>query len=1166
MSKKLLALLLAMIMIVGSFTSVLAETTPTDKKEETKSEEVKTEEKKDEKSEEKKDEKSEEKTEEKTEEKVEEPKDELLAEAMKMLKDAGFIEGFTAGGDDFKVEQNITRAQFSAMLVRGLGLKDSAEALKAAPPQFTDVNYTHWANGYVAAAKATGIINGYPNGQFRPENQITYAEMAAMLVRVLKLEKPGFMYPSSHIMAAQQAGLFKGVTVARYDAPATRGDVFKMFYNTVTNKEFGQRKILKAIVLENKRVENLDKNQITVEVLDVVQKANWVRENRADDKKGDQHKYTLAEDVKADPEELLGKVVNITVDKNDKVLNVEIDKSFDYIEGSIEDVKAKTFQVDGVKYTVIQDERYDKDDERIYRTYLNNKAYKYADFARDFKEGAYDYARFTVKNAKVVFIDAYKFYDIAPVAEVKEDKVFYYDDARSARITQAASLNGDITFVSGGIYSLGEKKNIVKDDVLHFYKNDRTNKNSAIVKKNAAVQTKLVKTHTDRWGNDWIVGEKEEYYINPDEPFRLISSYEGKHFDVVTSRHDLRKLVGENVKIVVAIDGSAQLIQSEKAWKDGIHAVKKITSSGEVQLLPPREDIFWATETRDTDYIAIRKIVNNNRLHDFEYDDIVYYEGTEKNEISQMGLVLPKKNQYTDNDKLVKGYADNFQKAAITGRYITCGTKDYRYFENLNAYYVDKFGNLQQIKDFEAFVKDQKNNVKLEAFVMSEGELKETLEGLDLELYNFLSQSKEIASIVVFNNAVAKIGVDTVYAEVADMWAKYTYSKTTDVRFVDAEGKVYDVEIDGRFGTMDFKKKDIVELNLDKKSLETEQLKGYVGKVVIKAEDPYKTIKTLRPRETYSINGEEKYFSKKTQIFNKEFGDLAQVAYEEDDNKFVLVIRYNTVNAMADRDILDPASDANNIVLRDKDGKQRAYKVTRDTEFRDEKDEIIGFGTNYAPTFETMFAMGEVEVTSDRDGRVALVVKGLRKAAKMISDDLDAAKKAVEKLGAKKYEFGSDEAANKAAFKAEAEDAIKEAGLAGKVEVDTVTVNGNTNMLETVIKSKVDATKTTTAKNAYAVKSEKEDNQEKANMIKKLANNGKVTLKNTFEESAAKQAIVDYINAKLTLADKDADKIADTNITNLKKVDDTAYTVEVTVGTAPNEGKVELTFDVIIEK
>ena len=1167
MSKKLLALLLAMIMVIGSFTSVLAD--GASKPEDPKTTEVKTDEKKDEaKPEEKKDEaKPEEKTEEKVEEKVE-VKDEALAKAIDVLKKGGFIKGFKEGAEEFGEDKNITRAQFAAMVVRALGAEESAKALQSVTSQFTDVSYSHWANGYIAVAKTSGIINGYPNGSFMPSKQISYNEMAAMLVRMLKLEKPGMMYPASYIMAAQQAGLFKDVAVTNYKNPATRGDVFKMFYNTITNKEFGSRKILRAIVLENKRVENLADDEVTVEVLDVIQKANWVAENRVEDKKGDQHTYKLDKDLKLDPEELLGKVVAVTVDKNDKVVDITVDKTFDYVEGQIDNVTPKTFEVNGTKYTVDFDERYDETDERIYRTYLNNKNYKYEDFARDYKK-QYDFARFTVKNGKVIFIDAYQFYDIAPVAEVKDGNVFYYDDTRSAKITQAPKLTGDIIFKSGDAYSVGARKEIVKDDVLHFYENYRKNTNikCAIVRKDAKVQTKLVKTHLDKWGTEWAVGEKDEYWLNPDEPFRLITSYEGKYFDVVTSRHQLKKLIDENVKILVAIDGSAQLIQSDKAWKDGIHAVKKITSAGEVQLLPPREDIFWATETRDTNYIALRKIVNNQRLLDFNYDDIVYYEGSEKNEIVAMGLVLPKKNRFGNQDNLIEGYADNFQKAAITSRYITCGLKDYRYFENVNAYYVDKRGNLQQIKDFEAFTKDQKGNAKLEAYVMSEGELKKTLEGLDLELYNFLSESKEIASIVVFNKAVEKIGVKTVYAVVADEWTKYTGAPTTDVRFVDADGKAYDVELDFRFGIRNFVKGDIVELNLDKTTLEKDQLKGYVERIVIHHDDPWVSIKTLRPRDAYKIDGVEKYFTKDTQIFNKEYGDEVQVAYE-DNNNFVLAIRYRAVSASVDSDILDPASDANYIVLTDKSGKQRPYKVTRDTVFKDKDGRILGFGRTYAPTFEATYANGQAEVKSDRDGRVALEVKGLSTEKEIYEKAVEDAKKAVEALGAKKYDYSTEsdaEAKNVAAFQKEVDAAIKAAGLDGKVTA-VAALNAGKDTLETTISSKkafTPAITNETAKNAYSVQTEKEANQAKADKVKSIANNGTVSFKKPYVEATAKTEIAKYINAKLTLA-KAGFSITDANIGTLTPVDANAYKFELTIGTAPNEGKVELTFDVIL--
>ncbi len=234
MSKKLLALLLALVMIVGSFTSVLAADPATETKKEDKKEPVAAEEKKDEKSEEKKDEKSEEKKEEKTEEKKEEVKDEALVRAIEVLKKAGFISGYSKDSEDFKAEKNVTRAEFASMIVRVKGLEDSAKSLANLPTGFKDVPTNLWANGYIAVAKQQGIINGYPNGTFQPNRQISYQDMATMLKLALGKAEVGTVYPAGYIVKAQQLGLFNNVKPLAYTDMATRGDVFKMVYNMIT--------------------------------------------------------------------------------------------------------------------------------------------------------------------------------------------------------------------------------------------------------------------------------------------------------------------------------------------------------------------------------------------------------------------------------------------------------------------------------------------------------------------------------------------------------------------------------------------------------------------------------------------------------------------------------------------------------------------------------------------------------------------------------------------------------------------------------------------------------------------------------------------------------------------------------------------------------------------
>ena len=1100
MSKKLLALLLAMIMIVGSFTSVLAETTTA--ADDKKAEEVKTEDKKDEK--------SEEKTEEKTEEKKEEPvKDEALDKAIEVLKKAGFITGYSADSDDFKVEKNVKRSEFASMIVRAMGLEASAKALATIPTGFKDVPTNHWANGYIAVAKQQGFVNGYTDGTFRPDRQISYQDMATMLTIALGQAEVGTVYPAGYIVKAQQLGLFNNVNVPAYTDMATRGNVFKMLYNMITSKEFGQRKIVKAIVLENSRVEKMNDDEIVVEVIKVVQEANWVGANR--DKRGDQHKYVLDKDLKLDAEELLGKVVDITVNKDDKIVDVTVDKTYDYKEGQITSVDYKKFGLDKTKYTALFDERYDREDERIYRTYLNNKDYKYEDFSKDYKEGKYDFARVTIKNGKVVFIDAYKFDDIAPVAEVKDGDVWYYDDLRDGRVVKAKLSDRIIAKTSKG-YEVAERKAIVKDDVIHFY-NDYKN---AIVRKDAKLEAKLVKTHLDRYGDEYVVIEgkenNDEYWLNYTRPFRAVYSYEGKQFNVITAREQLKPILGRNVKLLIALDGSVQYIDSDLAWSDGIQAIKQITSYADVKFLPSKGEAFWAKEGRGTEYLDVFGNSNNFRLHNgFEEEDIVYLSAAEKEEIGLMARIVS-----------AKTYNAGLDWASMNYRYITVGNKNYRYFDNLHAYAITKSG-LTQIADMDKFIADNKNNIDLKAYVVSENALRERFEYLEIPYYNFLTNAEGIANIVVFANAKSVTKTNTVYAEVLDK-----YNTTTSARFRDAQGVYYDVDlIPGGIKHTMYTAGDIVELHITDATKDADVKKGYVKKVVIKNDQPLVSIIDLKYRDAYEINGAKKYFDRDTQIFNRQLGDWVQVYYDEDDGNFVRVIRYferntNPVVKNAVNIFKNFGTNPLQFELVDADGKNNVvYTVNARTWFVGSNGKDYGYGETGLTKFAAAYTDGEVKVEYDErtnyDGKTALKVTGLRmpeeiKAAKAEAD-LKAAKAEIEALGMQK--FASTVTDEKAEFTKAITPILTKYGVTGNVTVDG-------NKLVTELSKKPDTTKTVKAMNEFkklTADEEKEEEDKKAaaaeNLLKRVAREleGKtVRLGQTYSEDAAKAVITANID------------------------------------------------------
>lgn|GEM_PF-715265 len=144
--------------------------------------------------------------------------------------------GVAVGDPDgsFYPLRTITRAEAAKLIVSIIGRNDLARSLDSAPA-FPDT-LGHWANGYIAAARAGGIISGYPDGTFKPQNQVTYAEMAKMLLEAAG-QGPvlGMSWPSNYMSAAQARGLFTGIPGYGADSQAIRGDCAMMIAHTVRN-------------------------------------------------------------------------------------------------------------------------------------------------------------------------------------------------------------------------------------------------------------------------------------------------------------------------------------------------------------------------------------------------------------------------------------------------------------------------------------------------------------------------------------------------------------------------------------------------------------------------------------------------------------------------------------------------------------------------------------------------------------------------------------------------------------------------------------------------------------------------------------------------------------------------------------------------------------------
>ncbi|MEK4993364.1 Ig-like domain-containing protein [Paenibacillus sp. FSL H7-0918] len=90
------------------------------------------------------------------------------------------IEG--TGSGQFTPDQAITRAEFAAIVVRGLGL----EMEQAATP-FSDVKTTDWYNSAINTAFTYQLINGFEDGMFRPDEHITREQAMLIIAKAMKI-------------------------------------------------------------------------------------------------------------------------------------------------------------------------------------------------------------------------------------------------------------------------------------------------------------------------------------------------------------------------------------------------------------------------------------------------------------------------------------------------------------------------------------------------------------------------------------------------------------------------------------------------------------------------------------------------------------------------------------------------------------------------------------------------------------------------------------------------------------------------------------------------------------------------------------------------------------------------------------------------------------------
>jgi len=128
-------------------------------------------------------------------------------EAISYLSEKGIVSGYPDGS--FKPASSITRAEVIKIIVTAFDIKLKEGTNKSYV--FDDIK-DKWFEDYVIIGASNGIIKGYEDGTFRPNNNVSYGELCAMVCRLLSMDvNEEGDWARAYMDAAGAAGLLDNI-------------------------------------------------------------------------------------------------------------------------------------------------------------------------------------------------------------------------------------------------------------------------------------------------------------------------------------------------------------------------------------------------------------------------------------------------------------------------------------------------------------------------------------------------------------------------------------------------------------------------------------------------------------------------------------------------------------------------------------------------------------------------------------------------------------------------------------------------------------------------------------------------------------------------------------------------------------------------------------------
>ncbi|MEK7563465.1 MAG: beta-propeller domain-containing protein [Patescibacteria group bacterium] len=142
--------------------------------------------------------------------------------AINALQEQGVVEGYSDGS--FKASTRINRAEFLKIVLESRG--DISDLKNC----FPDVNGEWFAN-YVCTAKSEGIVSGYPDGSFKPEQEINFVEAGKILALAYgqKIEQNSSDWYEPYARALESSYAIPP-SIGTLDQKLSRGEMAEMMW------------------------------------------------------------------------------------------------------------------------------------------------------------------------------------------------------------------------------------------------------------------------------------------------------------------------------------------------------------------------------------------------------------------------------------------------------------------------------------------------------------------------------------------------------------------------------------------------------------------------------------------------------------------------------------------------------------------------------------------------------------------------------------------------------------------------------------------------------------------------------------------------------------------------------------------------------------------------